>query len=63
MQCPKYKGKALLKMYPTWTKVEAKTFTQLGEKFGKNLPRKSKLTHVDEAKNPSKKSAFSFKQG
>jgi hypothetical protein len=50
-------------MYPTWTKIEAKKFTQLGEKFGKSLPWESKLTHVDEAKNPSKKAVFSFKQG
>jgi hypothetical protein len=55
MQCPKYKGKALVKMYPRWTKVETKKFTQLGEKFRKSLPRKLKLTHVDEIKNPIQK--------
>jgi len=49
-------------MYPTWTKIEAKKITQLGDKFGKSLLGKSKLTHVDEAKNPSKKATFSFKQ-
>jgi hypothetical protein len=32
-------------------------------KFGKSLLGKSKITHVDEAKNPSKKVVFSFKQG
>lgn len=50
-------------MYFTWTKVEAKEFTQLGKKFVKSLLGKSKHTHVDEAKNLSKKVAFSSKQG
>jgi hypothetical protein len=63
MQCPKYKGKTLLKMYLTWTKAEAKEFTQLGKKFVKSLIGKSKRTHVDEAKNPSKKVPVSSKQG
>lgn len=42
-------------------KVEAKEFTQLGEKFEKNLPRKSKCTCVDEVENMSKKATFSSK--
>jgi hypothetical protein len=50
-------------MYFTWTKVEAKKFTQLEKKFVKSLLGKSKHTHVDEAKNLSKKVAFSSKQG
>jgi hypothetical protein len=28
MQCLKYKGNELLKMYPTWTKSEAKELTR-----------------------------------
>lgn len=54
--------KALLKMYPTWIKVEAKKFTQLREKFGKNFLGKLKHTCVDETENPSKKVALSFRQ-
>ncbi len=62
MQCLKYNGKAPLKMYPTLMKVEPKTFTQLWEKFGKNLPGKSKHTH-DEMENPPKKVVMPSKQG
>jgi hypothetical protein len=43
-------------------KIESKKFTQLGDKFGKSLFGKSKFTHANEAKNPSKKATFSFKQ-
>jgi len=47
MPCLKYKGKELLKMYPTWTKFEAKKFTRLGEKHGKTLPNISKHPNDD----------------
>jgi len=48
---------------PQMDKSWNKKIHTIGEKFRKSLPRKLKLTHVDEIKNPSKKSAFSFKQG
>ncbi|KAH9556484.1 hypothetical protein CY35_07G030500 [Sphagnum magellanicum] len=41
-QCPEYKGKDLLKMYPTWTKSDANELTRLGEKYGKTLPNRFK---------------------
>jgi hypothetical protein len=47
MQCPKYKVKELLKMYPTWTKYEVKKLTKLGEKLGKTLPNRNKCPNDD----------------
>jgi hypothetical protein len=57
MQCPKYKGKELLKMYLTWTKYEVKELTRLGEKHGKTLPNKSRCPNNDATKHPNKKVA------
>jgi hypothetical protein len=57
MQCPKYKGKELLKMYLTWTKYEAKELTRLGEKHAKTLPNKSRYPNNDATKHLGKKVA------
>jgi len=50
-------------MYFTWTKVEAKEFTQLGKKFVKSLLGKSKHTHVDEAKTYPRRLHFHLNKG
>jgi hypothetical protein len=55
MQCLKYKGKELFKMYLTWTKYEAKKLTRLGEKHGKTLLNISKCLNDDAIKHPNKK--------
>jgi hypothetical protein len=55
MQCLKYKGKELLKMYPTCTKFEAKELTRLGEKHGKTLPNKNKHPTDDITKQIGKR--------
>jgi hypothetical protein len=57
MQCLKYKGKELLKMYLTWTNYEAKKLTRLGEKHGKTLPNRNKRSNDDATKHPSKRVA------
>jgi len=57
MQCLKYKGNELLKMYPTWTKSEAKKLTRLKEKRNKTLPNISNRPNDDAIKHPSKKVA------
>jgi len=57
VQCPKYKGKELLKMYLTWTKYEAKELTRLGEKHAKTLPNKSRYPNNDATKHLGKKVA------
>lgn len=54
-QCPEYKGKDLLKMYPTWTKSEAKELTRLGEKYGKTLPNRFKRPSKQEPVYPTKR--------
>jgi len=55
MQCLKYKGKELLKMYLTWTKSEAKQLTRLGETHGKTLPNINKHPNDDVTKHPGKR--------
>ncbi len=59
--CPNYKGKQLLKMYPTWTKNEIKEIFKLGEKYGKDTPCKNKCCNFDDVVLP-KKQAVSGKQ-
>jgi len=55
MQCLKYKGKELLKMYPTWTKFNTKELTRLGEKHGKTLPNRNKHPNDDVTKHLDKR--------
>jgi hypothetical protein len=55
MQCPKYKGKELLKKYLTWTKSEAKELTRLKEKHGKTLPNLSKHPNDDTTEHRGKR--------
>jgi hypothetical protein len=62
-QCPEYKGKDLLKMYPTWTKSEAKEWTRLGEKYGKTLPNRFKQPSEQEPVYPTKRVAPTKQQG
>ncbi len=57
MQCLKYKGNELLKMYPTWTKSEAKELTRLKEKHNKTLPNISKHPNDDAIEHPGKRAA------
>jgi hypothetical protein len=38
-QCVVYKGKAFLKMYPTWNKNEMKEIIRFGKKFDKTYNR------------------------
>jgi hypothetical protein len=56
-QCPFYKGKDLLKMYPTQSKSETKEFVRLGVKFGKTIPSQNKCLDSDEANLPPKQAA------
>jgi len=57
MQCSKYKGKELFKMYLTWTKYEAKKLTRLGKKHGKTLLNRSKCSNDDATDHPGKRVA------
>ncbi len=59
--CPNYKGKQLLKMYPTWTKNEIKEIFKLGEKYGKDTPCKNKCCNSNDVVLPNKQ-AISGKQ-
>lgn len=58
---PNYKGKQLLKMYPTWTKNKTKEIFKLGEKYGKDTPCKNKRRNFDDVVLPNKR-ATSGKQ-
>jgi len=52
--CPNYKGKQLLKMYPTWTKNKTKEILRLGEKYGKDTPCKNERRNFDDVVLPNK---------
>jgi hypothetical protein len=62
MQCPKYKGQTLLKMYPTMTKSEAKDFMQLGEKSMKTSQNKLKCPHDVLLEKDNKKATLTSQQ-
>ncbi len=52
--CLSYKGKILLKMYPTWNKSETKEIVRLNVKFGNTIPGWKKHPALDEVDLPPK---------